>query len=232
MNEVLRQENKYLLNSVDHMRINNKLKSFLQEDSNNGIDGYKVRSLYFDTINDKDYEEKEFGIELRRKIRLRIYDPSNDTAKLEMKQKQGNMQKKRSLTVSKDDAIELTKGNYYPLLKYEDPFATELYGYMTMKCYRPKTIVEYNRLAFIAKENKTRITLDSSIVATESSFDIFSENLPMYPVIDQFNSVLEVKYNGFLLSYIKDILNLADRSPMAVSKYCMARSISMHYNFL
>ena len=231
MNEVLRQENKYLLNSIDHMRINNKLKSFLQEDSNNGIDGYKVRSLYFDTINEDDYEEKEAGIELRRKIRLRIYNPSDDTAKLEMKQKQGNAQKKRSLTVSREDAVELTKGNYYPLLKYEDPFAAELFGYMTMKCYRPKTIVQYNRKAFIARENKTRITLDSHIISTESSYDIFLENLPMNPVLDEYNSVLEVKFNGFLLSYIKDILNLADRSPLAVSKYCLARKSTLHYNF-
>ena len=89
MNEVLRQENKYLLNSIDHMRINNKLKSFLQEDSNNGIDGYKVRSLYFDTINEDDYEEKDAGIELRRKIRLRIYNPSDDTAKLEITHEKG-----------------------------------------------------------------------------------------------------------------------------------------------
>ena len=231
MNEVLRQENKYLLNSIDHMRINNKLKSFLKEDSNNGIDGYKVRSLYFDTINEDDYEEKEAGIELRRKIRLRIYNPSDDTAKLEMKQKQGNAQKKRSLTVSREDAVELTKGNYYPLLKYEDPFAAELFGYMTMKCYRPKTIVQYNRKAFIARENKTRITLDSHIISTESSYDIFLENLPMNPVLDEYNSVLEVKFNGFLLSYIKDILNLADRSPLAVSKYCLARKSTLHYNF-
>ena len=231
MNEVFRQENKFLINSVDYMKLDRMLSSVLLEDPNNGPKGYKVRSLYFDTINEKDYEEKDAGVELRRKIRLRIYDPSNEFALLEMKQKEGAAQKKRSLKLKREDAILLTKGVYSPLLTYEDPFAAECYGLMNMMVYRPKTIVEYDRKAFIAKENKTRITLDSHIVATEASYDLFSNNLPMSSVLDDFNSVLEVKFNGFLLSYIKDILDMADRSPIAVSKYCLARKSTLHYNF-
>ena len=42
----------------------------------------RIRSLYFDTINDKDYEEKEDGVRVRRKIRLRIYDADQDFAML------------------------------------------------------------------------------------------------------------------------------------------------------
>ena len=49
----------------------------------------------------------------------------------------------------------------------------------------------------------------------------------MYPVLDPFHMVLEVKYNGFLLSYIKDLLNLVERSELSVSKYCLARSVSL-----
>ena len=231
MNEVFRQENKYLINSVDYMKIDGLLSSVLSEDPNNGPRGYKVRSLYFDTINERDYEEKEMGIELRRKIRLRIYDPSNEYALLEMKQKEGSAQKKRSLKLKREDAVLLTKGIYSPLLKYKDPFAAECYGLMNMMLYRPKTIVEYDRKAFIAKENKIRITLDSHITATETCYNLFSDNLPLSSVLDDFNSVLEVKFNGFLLSYIKDALGLHDKSPLAVSKYCLARKSTLHYNF-
>ena len=52
---------------------------------------------------------------------------------------------------------------------------------MHSRCYRPKTIVEYNRKAFIAKENKIRITFDSRIVSVESCFDLFSPRLNMNP---------------------------------------------------
>lgn len=164
-----------------------------------------------------------------RKIRLRIYDPAADFAMLEMKQKEGSYQKKRSLRVSREDAIELTKGRYHSLLKYTDPFAAECYGLMHMACYRPKTIVEYKRKAYIAKENKIRITFDHQIQATESCMELFSPDLNMCPVLDPFNGVLEVKYNGFLLSYIKELVNEANRSELSVSKYCLARSATMKF---
>ncbi len=71
------------------------------EDAHNGIHGYRIRSLYFDTIDDTDYYEKAAGVELRRKLRLRCYDPAADFAMLEMKQKQGASQLKRSLRVTR-----------------------------------------------------------------------------------------------------------------------------------
>ncbi len=60
--------------------------------------------------------------------------------------------------------------------------------------------------------------------------DIFDENLNLYPVLDSFNGVLEVKYNGFILSYIKNLINDANRSELSVSKYCLARSVSMKFS--
>lgn len=51
----------------------------------------------------------------------------------------------------------------------------------------------------------------------------------MYPVLDPFNAVLEVKYNGFLLSYIKSLVNSINRSETTVSKYCLARSAGLGF---
>ena len=68
---------------------------------------------------------------------------------------------------------------------------------------------------------------DSQVAATESSYDLFAGRLPLYPVLDPFYTVLEVKYNGFLLSYMKDLLDLVGRSELSVSKYCLARSVSL-----
>ncbi|MGI5959140.1 MAG: polyphosphate polymerase domain-containing protein [Massiliimalia sp.] len=230
MNEVYRQEKKYFMTLFDMKKLSGKLDSIMLQDSHNGAEGYRIRSLYFDTINEKDYGEKIDGLELRRKIRLRIYDPNGDFAMLEMKQKQGSYQKKRSLRLEREDAVELSKGRYDSLLKYSNPFAAECYGLMCMQCYRPKTIVEYKRKAYIAKENKIRITFDHEIRATETTLDLFSPTLNLYPVLDSFNGILEVKYDGFLLSYIKDAVNEANRSELSVSKYCLARSASLKFN--
>ena len=231
MNEVYRQEKKYFMTLVNMRNLSGLLEPVMIPDAHNGSQGYRIRSLYFDTIHEKDYEDKIDGLEIRRKIRLRIYDPAADFAMLEMKQKEGGYQKKRSLRLSRRDAQQIVQGRYDSLLQYDDPFVAECYGLMHWQCYRPKTIVEYNRQAYIAKENKIRVTLDYEIRATETNLDLFCPVLNLYPVLDPFNGVLEVKYNGFLLSYIKNLVNAANRSELSVSKYCLARSASMKFGF-
>ena len=110
MQEVLRQEKKYLLSFEQYRQLDHLFTQTLHPDPHNGVSGYHIRSLYFDTMDERDYYEKEDGLEVRRKIRLRIYDPASSFAMLEMKQKQGENQKKRSLRLSREDAIALTQG--------------------------------------------------------------------------------------------------------------------------
>lgn len=229
MNEVLRQEKKYLITEADGQKLCGLLSRVMMEDSHNGPLGYRIRSLYFDTPDDRDYYDKIEGLLLRRKIRLRIYEPGDNFAKLEIKQKEGQYQKKRSMSIRREDAEELIAGRYSVLHRYREPFAAECYGLLHGFCYRPKTVVEYRRKAYIAKENRIRVTMDHQIIATESCWDLFSAKLNMYPVLDPFNAVLEVKYNGFLLSYIKSLVNSINRSETTVSKYCLARSTGLGF---
>ena len=230
MNEVLRQEKKYLMTMADIYALSRHLESVMSQDPHKGAQGYSIRSLYFDTLEERDYQSKMDGLELRRKIRLRIYDPAASFAMLEMKQKEGAYQKKRSLRVDREDAGQLARGQYDRLLHYSEPFAAECYALLHSQCYRPKTIVEYRRKAYVAKENKIRVTFDHQIRATETCMDLFAPDLNLYPVLDPFNGVLEVKYNGFLLSYIKALVSGADRSELSVSKYCLARSASLKFS--
>ena len=223
--KVLRCEKKFMINMADFIRKSHELQQLLHEDPHNGTHGYIIRSLYFDTEYDSDFFEKEYGIEVRKKLRLRIYDPESQFAALEMKQKQGTQQLKRSLRVSREDAQRLIACDYTPLLHYPEDFAAECYALMNSRCYRPRVIVQYRRKAFVAKENNIRITFDHEIDATASSFDLFDPKLVMNPVMGRGLAVLEVKYNGFLLSYIKDMLGSLNKSELSVSKYCMARQI-------
>ena len=221
MNRVFREEKKYLIGMAEALQRSHLLGQVMREDPHNGVHGYRIRSLYFDTVYDEDYHEKLAGIETRRKIRLRCYDPAAGYAMLEMKQKQGASQLKRSLRVTREDARRLITGDYTPLLQSREAFAAE--------CYGPKAIVEYDRKAFIAKENKIRVTFDSRIVATESSFDLFDARLNMAPVLAPGAVVMEVKYNGFLLDYIRRMINTVDQSELSVSKYMLARQNGYRY---
>ena len=58
MNQVYREEKKFLLNLEEFRKLAHHLEHFLMEDEHNGALGYRVRSLYFDTMYDKDYFEK------------------------------------------------------------------------------------------------------------------------------------------------------------------------------
>ena len=184
MRNVSRKEKKFLVDMASAKQLEGLLSQVVPGDLHNGSHGYPVRSLYFDTLHDRDFAEKLFGTDPRRKVRLRVYDPTADFALLELKQKQGENQRKRSL----------------PLMR-------------------------------AAKENKTRVTFDRNIRATELNQGLFDPKLPLYPVFDPFNVVLEVKFDGFLLSYIRSMLNMVDKSELSVSKYCLARSVRMAYQF-
>ena len=229
LRKVLREEKKYLITIENYIVSNHYLSQILNSDAHNGINGYMIRSLYFDTPDDDDFYNKIDGLEIRRKIRLRIYSPEDDFAYLELKQKQGNYQEKRSLKITKEDAQRLIQTDYQVLLEKDDLFAREMYTIMSTRHYVPKAINQYRRKAYVASENSIRITLDSDIRATETSFDLYDKNLLLNPVFDQNHVVFEVKYNGFLLSYIKDIINTIDRIQTPVSKYCLGRTNTIKY---
>ncbi|MCL2392700.1 MAG: polyphosphate polymerase domain-containing protein [Oscillospiraceae bacterium] len=232
MLEVLRQEKKYLINLEQYYHLSHRFGNLLKEDSHSSGDGYVVRSLYFDQLDDNDFEEKIDGLEVRKKIRLRNYGHDSESAKLEMKQKQGELQKKRSLTLDKRQSQRLINGDYSVLLESDSSFAGECFGLMHMQCYRPNAVVSYRRKGFTADENDIRITFDHHIKGSESHFDIFSKDLVENMIFDLFLVVMEVKFNGFLLSYIKDIISEVNVSELAVSKYCLGRAVRKNYVFL
>lgn len=229
MRHILREEKKFLLDYLEFYRTKGFLEQVMIQDSHNIKEGYMVRSLYFDTLDNICFNEKLDGVNKRKKIRLRIYDLSSEIAYLEIKQKEGKYQEKRSLEVSKDDALELAKGNYDVLLKYPNAFAQECYSLLKSENYKPKAIVEYKRLAYIAKENNIRITFDSDIRSTECNVNLFDSHLLLYPVFPKNDVILEVKFNGFLLSYIKNFISRVEKSELSVSKYCLSRQVSLNF---
>lgn len=220
---VTRTEKKYSITRSQRNVLLHRLEAIMQADTNGGMGGYAVRSLYFDSIYDNDYFDKVNGLELRKKIRLRIYSPKQENVKLELKQKQGSAQKKISLSISRDLAEEMIDGNYTGLAEMNSELSLRLYQILEMGLYRPKCIVEYNRVAFAEYSNDTRITLDSELGASLSCERFFDEHLNLLSVRQE--PILEVKYNGFLLSSIKQLLDFADAPELAISKYVMSRQL-------
>ncbi len=226
MLDVTRTEVKYDIGLLEVADMKRRLGMFMEPDPHNGEKGYLVRSLYFDTLHDTDFEEKVEGYDERQKIRLRVYSADAETAKLEIKEKTGGFQRKRSLILSREESMRMADGDYCFLTDREEPLAGWLYAFLHVHCYRPKCIVEYDRCAFITEHNDTRITFDQNLRASESNFDLFQNGPPLYPVSPPGRVTMEVKYTGFLFSHLKNELNRCDKIQVSSSKYCKARMIS------
>ncbi len=226
MLDVTRTEVKYDIGPLQMADMKRRLGIYMEADPHNGEKGYLVRSLYFDTLHDTDFEDKVEGYDGRQKIRLRVYGADAQTAKLEVKEKTGAFQRKRSLILTREESMEMIDGSYGFLTGREEPLAKWLYVFLNARCYRPKCIVEYDRFAYITGHNDTRITFDQNLRASEAGFDIFNENAALYPVALPGQVTMEVKYTGFLLTYLKNELNRCDKTQVSNSKYCKARMIS------
>lgn len=220
-NEVLRTEKKYSITPFSVPELIGDLEMAVHPDAHNIAGGYLVRSLYFDTPFDDDYEDKVDGLLHRRKIRLRTYSPDADTVKLEIKEKMGALQRKRSLGLTRAQAQRLIAADYSVLEGIAHPLAQEFYRLMTLYTYRPVCIVEYYRTAFIERTNDTRVTIDQQLASTESNYDIFDSKL-MTSLVNEY-PIMEVKYNGFLLDHIKNLARITGEIETANSKYVMAR---------
>lgn len=226
MLDVTRTEIKYGIGAIETSEMKRRLGIYMEADPHNGENGYLVRSLYFDTLHDRDFEDKVEGYDGRQKIRLRIYDPQSGTAKLEVKEKRDAYQRKRSLTLSREECERMITGDYLFLLQREEAIARWLYPFLKVHCYRPRCVVEYDRFAYITAHNDTRITFDRNLRASEANYNIFDENLTLYPVVAPGEVTMEVKYTGFLLTYLKEELNYCNKMKISGSKYCKARMIS------
>lgn len=98
----------------------------------------------------------------------------------------------------------------------------ELYSKMLSQGLKPKTIVDYIREPFIYGPGNVRITLDYEIKTGLRSLDFLNPNSITISV-DQNPIILEVKWDEFLPSIIKDAVQLEGRRTSAYSKYAASR---------
>lgn len=218
--KTFRHEYKFVIPYEEMLSLRQKLDELLTLDRGNS---YIVRSLYLDSYDDQDYYDKLNGEICRKKIRLRIYDTTSDKVKLEIKAKYDYHQLKESLVINKTDANEIINGNYEFLLNYDNEVAEKIY-LILKEGYKPKVIIEYDRLAYITTTT-TRITFDYNIKRSTDFENFFTDNINYVDLVDGKDVVLEVKFDRFLEPYISKVLEKYVSRYQSVSKYMMGRNI-------
>lgn len=219
-----RHELKHLITTGDAMIIKSRLSSLLPVDSHAGREGhYQIRSLYFDTPENKALHEKLEGLPVKEKYRIRYYNYDHSLIVLEKKYKYYGLGRKSKANLSKQETLAILNGSICFLKNSPQAVCRDFYYKLVTACLEPKIVVDYRREAFFYPSGNVRITIDSNIRGSFSGTDLFDPDLPVLPVIGDDLSILEVKYDQYLPEFIQDIVQLNKFTTSTFSKYAAGR---------
>lgn len=219
-----RHEFKYFISYYQYLILKSRLGQVLKLDPNADSDGdYLIRSLYFDDVYDSALFEKNFGVNIRKKYRIRTYNYSNNTIKLERKFKVGQYVCKQSDKLTKEEYSSIMNNNLNFLIESPGVVKKDFFLNIKNKILRPKVIVDYEREAYISDISDVRITFDKNLRVAYSSNDIFDKNIATQCIVPMPRLILEVKYNEFMPSHIGDLLKI-NGELTAISKYVFCRT--------
>ena len=221
----LRHEWKHQINPQEDLVLSQRLGKLFPRDGNAGPDGaYRVTSLYFDTPYDSALREKLDGVNRREKFRLRYYGSDLSFLRLEKKYKVNGLCGKRSARLTREQAERLLDGDARFLLDTGDALLLELYSKIQGQGLRPKTIVRYDREAFLYAPGNVRITLDRDIRTGLGSVDFLNPGVFCVRAAGP-GTVLEVKYDTFLPEIVRMAVQVPGRQAAACSKYALCRRL-------
>lgn len=217
-----RHEWKHEIDYSDMLALRSRLTAVMTIDSHT-IDGkYEIRSLYFDNLQDKALLEKLDGVNRREKFRIRYYNGDNSFILLEKKSKLNGLCIKEQLQLSTEEANAIAGGSLRAISGSAKPLLQELYLKMQTQGIRPKNIVDYTREPFVYAPGNVRVTLDYNIRTGMTCTDFLNPTCITVPVRDA-PIILEVKWDEFLPSVIRDIVQLPGKHTSAFSKYAACR---------
>lgn len=220
-----RHEWKHVLNYADLLTLRHRLGAVMERDPH-AIDGkYHIRSLYFGNPDDKALREKIDGVNIREKFRIRLYNRDTSLIKLEKKSKRNGLGTKYSASLTEEEAQKIVDGDLDWMMASDQALVQELYCKMRYQRLEPKTIVDYTREPFIFRPGNVRVTLDYDIRTGQERTDFLDPEVVTIPAGDA-PILVEVKWDEFLPTIIRDAVTLPNRRVGSFSKYAQCRVYS------
>ena len=217
-----RHEYKHEITAYDRFVLRDRLRAICRPDPY-AIEGkYFIRSLYFDNLDDMALREKIDGVNSREKFRIRYYNGDTSFIHLEKKSKFNSLGTKSQALLSVEEAQRIVDGDLGWMMRSDRPLVQELYTKMTVQGLQPKVIVDYTREPFVFGPGNVRVTFDYNIRTGLKSVDFLNPNCVTVPVQGD-PIILEVKWDGFLPSVIRDAVQMEGRRTGSYSKYAACR---------
>lgn len=185
---------------------------------------YTISNIYYDTPDDHliSTAVRHDG-KYRYKLRMRTYDPSRDTAFLEIKKKYRGLTNKRRTAILIEDGRRLMEQGTEP---EEKPFMNmqvtrELLEIAHEMPLRPKTLISYDRRAYFGGdgfEPDLRITFDSGIRSRRTDLELRHGSYGTL-LLDGDYYIMEVKVSNSVPLWIARLLSENGVSRTHFSKY-------------
>lgn len=217
-----RHEWKHEISPADRLVLRQRLGAVCMLDPHAQNGSYAIRSLYFDNLNDRALREKLDGVDRREKWRIRYYNGDTSLIHLERKAKAHGLGTKDSCALTAAEAQRIVDGDVAWMATDSRELVRRLHVAMTCQGMRPKTIVDYRREPYLYGPGNVRVTMDYDIATGLMATDFLNPSCPTVPVPGD-PIILEVKWDAFLPSIVRDAVQLTGRRTSAYSKYASAR---------
>lgn len=226
----LRNEMKYYMHTHDYISLRYKVSTMLVMDKNSlSIDGYGIRSLYFDGPHDHSLYDKNNGIFKREKYRIRIYNGSDAKITVERKSKYGEFVCKEAAVISRAEYDAIMRKDYEILADKKEPLLIDFYSALAHRAFQPIVIVDYFREAYVYEPGNVRITFDKRLTAGVNSFDLFDPHLVQEEALLPAQTIMEIKFDDFLPDNIRKVIQPERHTRSAISKYVICREAGMKH---
>lgn len=222
-----RHEYKYFISEKEIEIEKSKISAIMSLDTHTGNSGqYTIRSLYFDNYSDRCYYENENGTDPREKFRIRIYNGSSERITLECKRKERGKTLKTSCLITEEQCLMLMKGVVPKDIGKEQTVLSKLSILMKTELFRPKVIVEYDRIPYVYRIGNVRVTFDINIRTSNDISHFLCSTIPARPILQSGQHILEVKFDELLPDTVKSVLEIGMLSQTAFSKYYLCRKLN------
>lgn len=203
----------------------------MEKDSHTPDNGrYLIHSLYFDDYKDTSVYTTNSGLSKRFKWRIRYYGDDLDYIVLERKEKINSRCHKKSCKLTLTEYDKIISGNITDIVyDTNKELLKELARDMLIYDYRPKVIVDYERIAYVEEITNVRITFDMKISASYELEHFLDGDYTKFYIQDTGENVLEVKFDDILPSYIRNIVESYGFNQTSFSKYYYSRKIIDSY---
>ena len=215
----MRHEIKSRLAPAEAAALRTRLRAVMIPDPHARPDGtYDIHSVYLDTPSRAALTEKQVGLPVRHKYRIRYYNENRDFFRLERKSKVGSLCDKVGCTLTRDEIDRLMAGDILWMADCDRALVRELYLRMRTQLMAPSVQVHYRREAYIYGPGNVRVTLDSDVRTGLWDTDFLSPAQPRPRTQSDDFVLLEVKFDHYLPEIIRDITQCRCRS-MSFSKF-------------